>query len=223
MFHFTKSLVLGIVIVLATSCAPVATPTPVPPTATPTLTNTPTLTSTPTFTSTATNTPTITSTFTSTATSTPTTTVTPLPPTATSTPVAVTGKEWKVTIKSARNVGISAEGPVPAAFGGPYVQVPRENAHFVEVSVLLERLGGQKIGFDYFPSSIIVRDDQGNDFPCYGTFGPQFISFFFRCGNPVDEIDDTELNINYVFIIPDGVKPVDFVFPGVPAATILVP
>jgi hypothetical protein len=172
--------------------------------------------------------PTVTPTSTPTPTPTPTQTPTPTP-TATPTPVAfemnefVQGvEEWAITVFSATNAGTSIERTVGLQTYSSEVTKP--DTHFIQVVVGLTKLGDEsEPPSDLNIEDVILKDDEGNEYPC-GLVGGDFFPDA-RCtqGEPEGQILLTDLvwnvlaqQIEFSFVVPNNAQIVEFVWPDLP-------
>ncbi|MBA7495188.1 hypothetical protein ES702_05767 [subsurface metagenome] len=122
------------------------------------------------------------------------------------------GENWKINVIFAKNKGSEfTERGDPFGMVTQIISTDKPDAYLLQVRVHIKRIDQKPIGFDYFKEAI-VRDDNGKTY-LYSIAGPPgFYLNFTKKGEYEASPLLVEGDVDYIFIVPDNAKIVDFVW-----------
>jgi hypothetical protein len=128
----------------------------------------------------------------------------------------VKGKEWAITVQAVENIGKSVESPGMNLNRRVVITAP-EGKHLLQVTISLTQLNSKEIGSGFIQKQIVVRDRAGISYPY---FAAGFLGQYFPLSTLASEgfmvpVRSSE-KINYLFIVPNSVEIVDFVWSDLP-------
>ena len=124
----------------------------------------------------------------------------------------VSNEDWQITVRAAEEHGTEFSKD------GITLWTYEEASHFYFVQIDLESLKGD-IGTAFLDKALVI-DEEGNshDWWWAGTPGNYFQYNDASVGSV--ELLETSVEGHYIFVVPDGIEIVEFVWPGLPAVWI---
>lgn len=127
----------------------------------------------------------------------------------------VENEEWRITVEAAEEHGTEFSQ------SGITVWTYEEDSHFFFIQIYLEHLSGEDIG-TAFLNKAVVRDSIGETYDWWWAGTPG--SYFQYNDDAVGSVKlmGPSVENHFVFVVPDGVKILDFVWPGLPPVRLTI-
>lgn len=123
--------------------------------------------------------------------------------------------EYRITVEVAEEHGTEFTNKA-----GATIWTYEEDSHYFFVQIYLEHLSGEDVGHAFL-NKAVVRDSKGNTYEWYYAGTP------LRYFGPFDDYSSVKLmqptvENHYIFVVPDGVEILDFIWADFPAVRLTI-